>query len=213
MLKILSYHTRTHQLLFDKFFKPSIKDTHTLISKIGNQVSHNGEYFSNGFNQTMKDKIMCVRESLVNISENDFLLYSDVDVIFIEKIEDYIKNYYHFDLVFQKGYSGFNAGFFIVKNNKNVIEFLDEVISECHNHFDDQHAINYLITKYYDKLNYAAFDDQIFSIAATNGGHIWQGGDIQFISNILVFHACWCVGIDNKIKLLNIANKHFQLKI
>jgi hypothetical protein len=210
MLKILSFHTPTHDYLFDEFFFKSIKDDCALKSEKGNQISADGGYYSKGFNETMKNKIEAVRNNLLSIPKGDFILYSDVDVIFIKPIANYLEDYMNYDMVFQKGYSGLNAGFFIAKHNDNVIQFLDAVINQCHLYFDDQFTINSIIGSY--PISYSTFDDKVLSIAALNGAQIWDGLDINFNfpDDIVAFHACWCVGIEAKTKLLEYVRNFYE---
>jgi hypothetical protein len=47
------------------------------------------------------------------------------------------------------------------------------------------------------------FNDEILSVAHVIGPKVWEGENFNIPENTLVFHACWCAGIDKKIKLLN----------
>jgi len=201
-MKLIVYYTDTHEKLYKDYFLESIKDDYgfKIIAKKGHQHSLNGSYFSQGFNETTRDKINFLLDNLLESKENEIVLFSDVDIIFLGDIKEYIKGYDSFDMVFQNGFGGLNTGFFIMKNNQKVRTLLESVINECHKFDNDQIATNEIIKRY--DLNITMFDDKIMSPANLIGQKIWSGENLIIPSTILVFHACWCVGVENKSKLL-----------
>jgi len=201
-MKLVTFYTKTHEELLKGFLIPSITEDFDIIKECGQQKSVDGNYFSNGFNESTKDKIIFLYNTLLDSDENETILFSDVDIIFLNPIKSYLKKYSNYDMVFQKGYDGLNTGFFLLKNKDSVRNLLKNVINNCHQYHDDQLALNDIITKYND-INYTTFDDRILSPAAIIGSVIWSGENLNIPTDTLVFHACWCAGVDNKIKLLN----------
>jgi hypothetical protein len=208
-MRLITYYTDSHTYLYENYFISSIKDDFEILCKIGDQISPDGNYFTTGFNETTKNKILFLFESLSGITENEFVLFSDVDIIFLNPISDYIKEYMDYDMVFQKGFGGLNTGFFILKNIPEVRNLLNSVVENCHHYHDDQIALNKLINKF--NINYTTFNDRIMCPATVIGSKIWT--DEQFIipEETLVFHACWCAGVDNKIRLLNYVRDYKQI--
>lgn len=200
-MKLITYYTDSHSNLFEKYFIPSMKDDFEIISKCGKQISSDGNYFTEGFSETTKDKISFLLENLSTIKENEFVLFCDVDIVFLRPIEKYLNSYYEYDMVFQEGHGGLNTGFFIMKNNEKVRNLLDSVVKNCHMYHDDQITLNFLIKN--TKIIYRTFDDKIMSVADSIGPRIWIDENFNIPKETLVFHACWCAGVENKVKLLD----------
>ena len=200
-MKLVTYYTESHSKLFADYFIPSIKDKFDIIGKCGQQISPDGNYFNQGFSETTKDKIEFLLETLKTSEEDETVLFCDVDIIFLGPIKDYLGNYDQYDMSFQEGHGGLNTGFFIMKNNQKVRNLLDLVVKNCHMYHDDQITLNFLIKN--TELRYCTFDVRIMSVADSIGPKIWNNEIFDIPEKTLVFHACWCAGVDNKIKLLD----------
>ena len=202
-MKLITYYTKTHERMYNEFFINSIDKykEFEVFSKIGEQHSVDGGYFSKGFNETTRDKIyflLTILESFSN--ENELVLFSDVDVIFIKPVKDFLLKFSQFDLVFQNGIGGLNTGFFLIKNNELTRNLLKDVIEKCHHYDNDQIALNSLIKHH--KVNFTMFNKEVLSFAHIYGPKIWKHEKFEVPEETLVFHACWCEGVNNKIKLL-----------
>lgn len=200
-MKLVTYYTESHSNLFSNYFIPSLKDDFEIIEKCGRQISIDGNYFNDGFSETTKDKIKFLLETLQNTEENEVVLFCDVDIVFLGSIKDYLNEYLDYDMVFQEGYGGLNTGFFIMKNNQKVRDLLDSVVKNCHMYHDDQITLNFLIKN--TQLKYGIFDVRVMSVADSIGPRIWVDEIFDIPEQTLVFHACWCAGVENKIKLLD----------
>ena len=201
-MKLVSYYTSSHKILYDNYFLPSIKSDFgfELISKEGIQLSESGSFDSSGFNESTSDKINFLIEVLENTPKFDNLIFCDVDLVFIKNPIDYLKDFLDYDMVFQYGYSDLNTGFFLLKNKDKVKELLINVRDNCHLFLHDQDALNFFIKK--TSLKYTTFDNQISCTATFNGTNIWGGEEFKVNYLPIVFHACWTIGVENKIKLL-----------
>lgn len=200
-MKLVTYYTESHSSLLTNYFLPSLKDNFEIIKKCGQQISPDGNYFNQGFSETTKDKINFLLQTLQTTEENEIVLFCDVDIIFLGSIENYLNKYTGYDMVFQEGHGGLNTGFFIMKNNEKVRSLLDSVVKNCHMYHDDQITLNFLIKN--TELKYNTFDTKIMSVADSLGPKIWVDEAFDIPEETLVFHACWCAGVENKIKLLN----------
>jgi len=199
-MKLVTYYTDSHFNLYRNYFIPSIKDNFEVFQKCGNQVSLDGSYFNEGFSETTKNKIEFLLESLEHLNEDEVVLFSDVDIIFLSPVKEYLDQYIEYDMVFQEGFGGLNTGFFIMKNKKPVRDLLKSVIYNCHLYHDDQVTLNYLIRD--SELKYTTFDYRIMSPATIIGPRIWENQLFDIPQDALVFHACWCAGVENKTRLL-----------
>lgn len=201
-MKLVTFYTKTHEKMLKDFLIPSITEDFEIHQGTGEQKSQNGSYFSIGFKESTRDKIVFLHKVLLESEENEILLFSDVDIVFLKPIKEYLNNYLNYDMVFQKGYDGLNTGFFILKNTIDVRNLLLDVINNCHLYHDDQIALNDIIQRH-PEIKYTNFDDRVLSPAAIIGYKIWSGEPLGIPEDTLVFHACWCAGVDNKIKLLS----------
>jgi hypothetical protein len=212
-MKLVTYYTKTHEILFEDYFINSLKNYNEfeILSSTGSQHSISGDYFSAGFNETTKDKIDFLLNVLeTSCSEDEMVLFSDVDIIFIKPVKDYLSSFNDFDFVFQNGIGGLNTGFFIVKNNELSKNLLRDVIEKCHIYDNDQLALNALIGNH--NVKFKMFGDEILSFAHLFGPKVWSGEKFNVPENTLIFHACWCAGIDNKIKLLDYVRDNTKIK-
>lgn len=199
---IVSHYTESHKELLENYFLPSIKLQYNfqILTNKGNQHSVDGDYNSAGFNETTRDKIQFLLESLDRIEKFDALLFCDVDIVFFKDPTAYFKKYEQFDIVFQNGYTEFNTGFFLIKHKDKVKELLKEIVDKCHLYGNDQDAFNDLVKK--TTLKYTHFDNLIACPATYNGLNVWNGEEIKITNDPIAFHACWCSGVENKKKLL-----------
>ena len=151
-MKLITFYTNTHKQMFDEYFLPSIKkeDEFEIISKEGLQYSSDGNYFSNGFNETTRDKIKFLYDNIISLPDDEIILFSDVDVIFLKPLKSFLSNFINYDMVFQNGYGGLNTGFFLLKNKQEVRNLLKKVIDDCHLYENDQIALNDII-KHFNK--------------------------------------------------------------
>jgi hypothetical protein len=204
-MKLITHFTDSHAELYEDFLLPSIKKDYNfeILSNRGQQYSLNGGYNTEGFNQTTRDKIKFLLDSLNSIEPFETALFCDVDIVFLQNPIQYFEKYEQYDMVFQNGYTEFNTGFFLLKNKVKVKELLKEVVENCHLYTkdNDQEAINTLIKK--TTLKYTHFDSLIACPATYNGLKIWGGEEVILTNSPIAFHACWCSGVENKKSLLN----------
>lgn len=203
-MKLITHYTETHKIMFEKYFMESIDlySEFEVLFSTGTQHSEDGDYFSKGFNETTKDKINFLLDTLnKKVEEDEYVLFSDVDVVFLKPIKKFLLDFKSFDMVFQNGIGGLNTGFFLLKNNKIVRNLLLEVVNKCHLYDNDQLALNDIIKNYDIKIN--MFGNEILSVAHLIGPKVWSYEKFNVPENTLVFHACWCAGVNKKIELLD----------
>jgi hypothetical protein len=200
-MKLLTFYTESHKPLFCEMFIPSVEtqDFASLHAGSGTQYSKDGGYYSEGFNETCRDKMLFILEKLEFLPD-DFLLFSDCDVVFLKPVTKYLKGYEDYDMVFQNGYPELNTGFFMMRNCDEVKALLRDVIKNCHIYHDDQDALNHRIKNH--GVKYGMFDNRIVCPATFNKSVIWKDEIFKIPEETIAFHACWCVGVKDKMKLL-----------
>jgi len=207
-MKLLTYCTASHKTLLRECFLPSIfiKDEFEVELGSGSQHSEVGAYNSPGFNQTTADKIGYILAKLEMMENDERILYSDCDVVFLKPVTKFLSEYENFDMVFQNGFYELNTGFMLIRNCQVVRTLLRDVIDRCDSRTHDQDALNAIIKRY--SVRYTKFDSRVSCPAAFIYPQLWDGQKLPVTDAVLVFHACWCVGVERKKLLLDTVMKN-----
>lgn len=207
-MKLLTFYSDTHKELYEKYFLSSynkhLSEDFELIAKHITQISKSGDYGSNGFLETMLEKVKHIIDN-IDLSSNDPLVFSDCDIQFFDNFkENIIGELGDFDIKFQNDVSCRCAGFFICKQNNIVMDFFKEVYDEtirCGEH--DQVAVNNLLmNNKFPDLKHGILSNRYFTVPMTNGTRRWDGEEFDVPNDILIHHGNWTVGISNKMKIM-----------
>lgn len=224
MLDIITLVSESHRkLLYEDRMLPSLEPylnkTIKLKTKFCEQICPTGTFDTYGFRETMAEKLKFVIETMKSNIENGipYLVYSDCDVQYFGDISKDIVSQLEnsgMDILFQHDGSEFCAGFFIAKNKPECVLLFEIAFSIINNFRDDQPALNYIhrnksqYKSVFDSNNLCnpligILDGKYWTYGVEHG--LWNGGiDFSIKKDILVHHANWTVGIDNKIKLMDI---------
>jgi len=187
-----------------------LKKKYNLIVKKIPQVCQSGDFASNGFDLAMLEKIKFIIEN-ININENNLLVFSDCDVQFFNDLEFIMDDY---DILFQKDYfeNNYCAGFFVSKQNIKVLNFFEKVknslIESLNGKIDDQFIINKLLNSNTNLVKSGFLpNDKYWTVANSTNGKVWNGEKIDTPNNLIMHHANFTIGVENKIKLLNLVKE------
>jgi hypothetical protein len=210
-MKIYTFYTDSHKQLLDDFFLPSFEKTNKnmelIVTKFDQQCK-SGIYMSDGWMKSMHDKVDLIIRGIEE-NWNSFFVHADCDIQFFGDIkEDLLNQIEDNDLAgtdddpFNQN-SEISCGFFICKGNEKTLSLFKEVKRIMGGNLHDQHAFNHIKNNYISskKLNY-----KHYNVSHSNGGRIWYPG-IQlnpFNTNILTHHANWIIGVEHKIKNLEL---------
>lgn len=203
-MKIYTFYTDTHKKILDEYFLPSFEKTNKdldLIVRKFDQKCPTGEYESDAWNEAMIDKVDYILESIEETWGHIFI-HSDCDVQFFAPIKD--------DLIDQLSNSDIAAqanrpnqlccGFFICRSNKKTKTLFKNVRHQITKTYNDQQATNDLVHKY---ASYRLLNEKYYSVWRSIGLRRWEGDKlIEIPQNILMHHANWTFGINNKIELM-----------
>jgi hypothetical protein len=215
-MKIYTTFTNSHKKFFEEYFLPSYKKENkdkifSLYVSEMDQISKNGAYSTYGFRESTSDKLKVIIQA-INDNMGDWIIYSDPDIQFFEgfgkdvikypQLEKNVDIYCQCDTPKCPENIILCTGFMIINCSekiKNVFELSLQYIS---NFEHDQYAFNYFGRS---KLNWRTLpEDQYYTIAYNTGNVVWNGEKYNDIpKNILMHHANWTAGVENKIKLLN----------
>lgn len=234
-MKIITFYSDSHKSLYDIFiksFNDNLSSKHTLLTKKINQISPSGEYNSKGFDLAMVEKIIWIIDN-IDINDSSPMVFTDCDVQFFRDLEFDISEH---DILFQHDYqNNFNyswfsdeinklgqypnycAGFFICRQSEKVKKFFqdvkDNLIKNLNGTLHDQTMMNKMINDGYD-LNHGILDSNLYwTVGFSTNGEVWNGQDINVPNSIIMHHANFTIGINNKTKLMSLVRDKITNKL
>jgi hypothetical protein len=200
-MKIYTIYSDSHRLLYNDYFLKTLPNEFDLICNEIPQECSTGDFYEQGWDLTCYRKV----ELFIKACEDNMgkkFIFSDVDIQFFGNIKDIlIEELGDYDIACQNDTGNiYCSGFFICDANERTLNMF-KMMKENYNK-EDQTSLNQQI--HFCKSKFLS--NRFFTI-----GHIthsvWNGQDIDIPTDILVHHANWTVGIDNKINLLNMVRK------
>ena len=213
----------------------------TLIIERLAQKCATGGLFSHGWRDQMIEKEIFINKYLNLFEEGEVMVFSDVDIRFYGNIRnDLDKSLGENDICFMKDHNsdttGRCGGFFVLKVSDKMKDFFGEVLSKLKSYREtsvsfgtsEQSAINdllakrkdiswgYLSEKYY---THGLYVKGIRNFSNENQSGLWwenksheEKSAVHVPDGVLVHHAYWCNGIDNKVHLLNWVNDKIEFR-
>jgi hypothetical protein len=206
-MKMITYLTDTHNELYEKYFLPSLPASIDLIVIKGEQYCKSGEYASEGWTEQIGEKLSSITRVLKGIRHNELFIVSDVDVQFFgDPVEDLVYQLGDRHIAFQRDDASPTSGktrctgFYIARNNSRTKALLHKSAMVIKSFGFEQKVVNHCVHQV-NGLRTALLDERYFTHGLRQG--LWDGKfEIDVPDNILVHHANWTKGIDNKLKLL-----------
>jgi hypothetical protein len=205
-IKVYTYFTISHKILMENYFKPSISKIKniTVINHFDqNQISPTGSYLADKWKEATYKKIdIFIKACLENY--NKIFIFSDVDIYFIKDNLDFLtEELGDYDIALQNDaqikYDAlwYCTGFFIARGSDKLINLFNLMKdSDC---IDDQYALNKYIYNIPD-LKYKLLSEKVYTIGKQFTA--WLNQDFDIPEYVSIFHANYTIGIENKIKLL-----------
>jgi len=220
MNKLITFYSDTHENMYKRYFFESfnkyLSKKYVLFVKKIEQICETGYFHSKGFDLTMLEKINLIIEN-IDINDENFLVYADCDIQFFGDLEFDLKDK---DILFQHDYHNeyYCAGFFICKQNLQVLNFFKQVRDIFKRTMNGIRHDQDVINEIFKSGNYSIKkgmlpDNKYWTVANSTSGNVWSGQEIIVPNEILMHHANFTIGIENKIKLLEIVkNKKNDLR-
>lgn len=225
-IKAYTLFTNSHKTFLTNYLLP----TFPYRKEIELTILHRPQYCktasfeTEGWHNTMRDKVNCFIEGIEKCNDNEIFMFIDPDIQFFSDFyDDIINRINNKDAVFQNDvFGGVNTGFFAVKNNKKVRSFFKTILGNLDSFSQEQILANHLLKKSYQfpsiAINWAFLPSTYWTyghIAAipTKQPNKYRGSwtpdapDFNVPTNIVMHHANWTAGVENKIKLLNIVKE------
>jgi hypothetical protein len=213
-MKLYTFFTDTHKIFLNQFIKTfPFESGLDLEIKYLPQECPTGSFHSQGWNKTMRKKIEYILYSLDKTNENDFFIHSDIDVQFFGDIKSDLQNIMdltNYDILFQNDGGYLCNGFFICKKNKITVELFNDVFNKLDNYRNDQVAVNDLLRN--KKIKYSSLPERYYTVGINHG--LWSGEETEFYipDDLIMHHANYTEGVENKIKLLNLIKEKYEKK-
>ena len=233
----VSYSHTHRAFLDDFFLKsfPFEKNISLLIEQVPQKCA-SGNLFAGGWRNQMIEKQRFINKCLNTFHKDEPVVFSDVDIKFYGKIKaDLMSCLGDRDICFMKDHNsditGRCGGFFITRVSDKMRSFFEEVMNRLSSHTDldtsfetsEQSTINnllgerpevswgYLPERYY---THGLYTQGIKDFSEENQSGLWWDNKsweekhaIFVPDNILVHHANWCRGIQEKTHLLSFVNE------
>ena len=208
-MKIYTYYTDSHKIFHDNYFKKTLPSELTLVDTYGTQECQSGSYYDSGWGLTTGKKIdvfiQAVKENM-----GGYFIFSDVDIqVFGNNKDTLINELGDHDIAAQNDYfGGYCSGFFISKGNERTLNMFTQMKNNYSSYLEDQDALNKNINLCKSKL----LSNKFWTVGIEIKQQ-WNGQDFNIPNDILMHHANWTVGIQNKTNLLNKVREKFNNKI
>jgi hypothetical protein len=238
----VSYSHSHKGFLEDFFLKsfPFERGVSLLIEQVPQKCA-SGSLFAEGWRDQMIEKQIFINKCLDTFEKGEVVVFSDVDIRFYGKVKSDIESFLLTkDICFMKDHNtdehGRCGGFFAVKVSEKIRSFFKDVMSKLSSHVDssvsfetsEQSTINrllnerseiswsYLPPRYY---THGLYVEGIENFSMEDQSGLWwenksweEKSRIYVPDDILVHHANWCHGIDNKTHLLGWVKEIVDLK-
>jgi len=218
MTKITTFYTPTHKIFLEDWFMKTMdeEDKKNIHIEEFEQECDSGSFMSTGWNNTMLKKVDYIRDCLLS---DDMFFHLDSDIQFFKPFgEDYTKRMVDNDLDILAQHDGNNTvccGFMLIRSTNTTKKLFDSVYERTKSgeSANDQIALNELLLsgKYYLKVG--LLGSECYSVWMNNPlSPRWEPHhDVGHIpKNIRIHHANYVVGIENKIKLMEMVRKKYN---
>lgn len=215
-IKLYACYTPSHRILKDEWFLPSLQDDYEINMEFFEQECPTGVFLEEGWTKTTLRKVEMIIRA---IKENwgTFFIYSDVDIQFFKPTQAIISKLMRDkDIILQRDCPEGTActGFFACKGNHETLQLWQEVREYMidNPNKSDQETFNLTLKKHpevrWDHL------PNIFFGAGTLTGLKWMPNKYLFVpKNIVLHHANWTKGINNKIAQLKYVKQTLKNKL
>jgi len=208
-LKIYTDYSPSHKILFDEFFNKTLPHHEfDLKVEVNPQECPSGAWYQQGWEETCIRKSRIVLEACRENMDGIFV-FSDVDVQFFGNIKDLLlEELGDYDIACQNDTGDtYCAGFFICRCNERTLSLFENMLNKFEK--DDQYCLN----KYIHALGIKAkFLSNKFLTVGNVIHSTWDEsyGHVNFPKDILVHHGNFTIGVNNKIKLMDMVRKQIN---
>jgi hypothetical protein len=210
--------------MYDKYFFPTYEkylSEDFAIDSVYLDTDRDPAWGTPSFNKTVSGKIPMILNKLNQMEGDEYLLYSDVDVIFLKPIKDLlVEEMGDSDIVFSDDDGKICTGFIFMRNNDKVRIFFENIKKNYSLGGGDQMNTRSFARNHKVDIKYKLLSLKFFNIVMvsylikdrrTNKflSKLFVKSVELFPDPIVMFHANYLLGIDEKEKWLEMVSKEF----
>ena len=206
-MKIITFFSKSHTCLYKRFMNtfPYDKDIDLVVRYMPQECDGNYDTWNENWMKTMYRKVQYIIDYLDEIKEGELLIHADIDIVFyrsfvkdLEKLMNDSGN----DIMFQNDGSTLCMGFFVVRKSDHIVKLFNDLYERMGDYEHDQDAMNNILP--FSGIQYDKLPERYFSYGPLNGLKRWTVDctHVNVPDDIVMHHANWTVGIDNKLKLI-----------
>lgn len=210
-IKFCTFFSESHKVFYKLFMNsfPYENDVDLIVRYLPQECS--GNYNQDDWNLTMKKKVKFIVDYLSTLKDGEYLIHSDIDVVFYKpfknNILDLIKTSNN-DILFQNDGCALCMGFFVCNNNPEILKLMTYIYENLDNFENDQVALNVLIRN--TNIKFGVLPLNYYCFGPLNKMNNWNPNykeEIFVPSDIILHHANWTIGVENKLKLIQTIKK------
>ena len=204
-MKIYALYTKSHEILFENYFLKTLPKEFELVTKIIPQDCPTAHFYKEGWDKTCFRKIEFYEEACKE-NQGELFVFSDVDVQFFGDIKQtLIDEIGDFDIACQNDSGNYYcSGFWICRGNERTLNLFAEMKKNYRS--EDQTTLNDQI-----HLVKSKFLSRKFFTIAHLSAQVWNGQQFNLPYHVLMHHANWTEGRENKIRLLELVKEKNKL--
>ncbi len=212
MIPLYSLHTESHAVFFDEWFRPSLPDDLDLRSEFCRDT-HGGRYRDPAWSTAVVAKSALILRAIQENPDRVFV-YSDVDVQFFGGVEELVREALgDLDIVCQRDdpEGTLCTGFFAARGSERLFALWSRVREHALEEGRDQRAFNELVREN-AAVRAGLLPDAFFgagcglpgdTVDAEGRWQYWMPGQrLTLPQDIVLHHANWTIGIENKLEQL-----------
>jgi hypothetical protein len=216
-MKIYTFYTDTHKEMFEQYFVPSVPFNVPYISEYFPQECASGSFHADGWMKTMNRKVDYVIRSIQE-TWGSWFIHSDCDVQFFPENGDLMADIEtHLN---EKDIVGMDdimmcAGFFACRSNDKTLKLWSMVQDNLSRFANDQIALNHFLPQ--TGVSFGLFPRfRYYNYMHHHTTHaVWNGQQPITLSPterkcVLVHHANYTVGVENKVKMLQLIKEQVK---
>ena len=204
-IPIYTFYSDSHSELFNNYFLPSfnehLSESFVLYTMNIEQKCETGEFNTEGFSETMADKLVLIKRAIADNKDTPFV-YADCDIQFFGDFRNDI-DLSGVDIVCQEDRDSLCAGFFFARGTERFENYIDLIIENNNTVPNDQILFN----EYSNSMNWRLLPRKKYYTVGNFISDVWDGDPIIVPKDVVVHHANYTIGLPNKIKLMNEVKK------
>lgn len=210
-IAIYAFYTASHKEMVENWFLPSLENTqnndYKLILECHEQECPGGSYMNTGWMKTMHHKIDIILRGIHECWGGIFV-HSDIDIQYFKPIKEIIiKALEDKDFVGQRDDPRGNvcAGFFACRANEATLELwqtIKQMVTDDPSNHDQAYLNGLLLTNRIKGLRWDYLPVTFFGGGTLARVSWYPGRKLPVPKDIVLHHANYTVGVQNKIKQL-----------